>query len=373
MEKNNIALSDTERNKELFEYEMTEVILQLKGEFAKVSGKDLQLDESQFETPSIEIRSDIPNVDIQPISIASIGAEATVSGEAFAIPEIVVENSKIDCPAVSAPVVAMPSQVKIEHPVLDCKTVDKVKAYSTTEANIDLPVISAVVPNVSVKEIPEITVSAIETQSVNAAMKLPQMEAVTNIEVIKIDITDVDIDVNKMKAETGISVSPIIVDTNVPVVSVNYSTASIEVKPNSVSNVTVPKVAKFIACEVSLSDKSIHTPDIPKIQKYNGETVIISNQETKLLDLPKIKTAMFSPTTVDPATLEVDVVQVSDMSALPTEGVNIKIEKPTIDFEYPTARVAEIPTVSIIATENIDVPAIPDYKSVIQELIDSAV
>ena len=45
MESNVNALSDAERNKELFEYEMTEVVLQLKGEFAKVSRKDLGLEE----------------------------------------------------------------------------------------------------------------------------------------------------------------------------------------------------------------------------------------------------------------------------------------------------------------------------------------
>lgn len=373
MEKNNITLSDTERNKELFEYEMTEVILQLKGEFAKVSGKDLQLDESQFETPAMEIRSDIPNVDIQPISIASIGAKTAVSGEAFTIPEIVVENSKIDCPAVSVPVVAMPSQVKIEQPVLDCKTVDKVKEYSATEVDIDLPTISAVDSSVSIKEIPEITVSEIETQSANATMKLPRTEATANIEVIRIDIPDVAINLRKMESEVGMSDSPITVDADVPVVSANYPPVSIEVKPNDVSDIAVPKVAEFTAHEVSLHGVNIQTPKIPKIKKYNGESIILSTQETKLLDFPKIKTAIFSPTTVEPASLEVNAVQVPDMSALSDEGVTINVEKSTFDFEYPTAKVAEIPTVSVITIENLDIPAIPDYKSVIQELIDSAV
>lgn len=373
MEKNNIALSDTERNKELFEYEMTEVILQLKGEFAKVSGKDLQLDESQFETPSIEIRSDIPNVDIQPISIASIGAEATVSSEAFAIPEIVVENSKIDCPAVSAPVVAMPSQVKIEQPVLDCKTVDKVKEYSATEADIDLPTISAVVPSVSIKKIPEITVSEIGTQSVSAAMKLPRTEATANIEVIWVDIPDVAINLRKMETETEISAPPITVDADVPMVSANYPPVSIEVKPNDVSDIAVPKVAEFTAHEVSLQCVNIQTPKIPKIKKYDGESIILSNQETKLLNFPKIKTAMFSPTAVEPTSLEVDAVQVPDMSALPDEGVTINVEKPTFDFEYPTAKVAKIPKVSLKATDNLDIPVMPDFRSEIQDIIDSAV
>lgn len=48
MEQETERLSDVERNKELFEYEMTEVILQLKGEFAKLSGKDLHLEAEQF-------------------------------------------------------------------------------------------------------------------------------------------------------------------------------------------------------------------------------------------------------------------------------------------------------------------------------------
>ena len=373
MEKNNMALSDTERNKELFEYEMTEVILQLKGEFAKVSGKDLQLDERQFETPSMAIKFDIPDVDIQPISIASTGVDTNVSGETFAIPEVVVKKSEIDYPAVPAPVVAMPSNVKVDQPVLGCKTVDEIKAYSATEANIDFPVVSAVVPNVSVKEIPEIIVSDIGTQSVNVTMKLPQAEITANVETIRIDIPNVAINVSNMEAEAEISASPIAVDVDVPVVSVNYSSASIEVKTNNVSNVTVPKVTKYIAHEVSLRNENIQTPKIPKIKKYNGESIIISNQKTKLLDLPKIKTAMFSATTVEPTSLKVDVVQISDMSSLPDEGVTIKVKKPTIDFEYPTAQVAKIPTVSLKATENLNIPVIPDFESEIQDIIDSAV
>ena len=35
MENPNVSLSDIERNKELFEYEMTEVLRQLKGSFTK--------------------------------------------------------------------------------------------------------------------------------------------------------------------------------------------------------------------------------------------------------------------------------------------------------------------------------------------------
>lgn len=426
MEKNNIALSDTERNKELFEYEMTEVILKLKGEFAKVSGKDLQLDESQFEIPPINIHSDIPNVDIKPISITSVGVGTTVSGGAFVIPEVVVENSEIDCPAVPTPVIAMPSEVRIEQPVPDCKTVDKIKAYSVKEAEIILPYVSAVVPSVSIKDIPKITVSAIETQSVDTAVKFFQTEITANIEAIRFDIPDVAVDISKMSSEIGISFLPVNVDVDVPAISVNYSPTSIEVKLDSVSDVSVPRVTKFTAHEVSLPNENIQTPKIPKIRKYNcrsiaildretklfylpqikttmfssinigpvsseadneniqvpkipkikkydGRSIVISNWETKLSDLPKIKAALFSPTTVGPISSEVDVVQVPDMSALPDEEVTVKVEKPKIDFEYPTAKAVKIPAVSLKTAENLEIPVIPDFKPEIQGIIDSVV
>ncbi len=48
MENKQIALSDVERNKELFEYEMTQEILQQMGEFAKNSGKDIKLVDTQL-------------------------------------------------------------------------------------------------------------------------------------------------------------------------------------------------------------------------------------------------------------------------------------------------------------------------------------
>lgn len=371
MEKNNIALSEMERNKELFEYEMTEVILQLKGKFAKISGKDLQLDESQFETPSMEIRSDIPNVDIQPISIASIGAETTFSGDFFTIPEIVIESSKIDCPAVPVPVVSMPFQVKVKQPVLDCKTVDKVKAYAVTEAKINLPIVSAVVPSISIKKIPEITFSEIEIQSFDATIKLPRTRTNASIEVIKVDVLDTTINVSNI--EIDVSTSPITVETDIPMVYGNYSPVSIEVKLNNVSDVSVPKVAEFTVHEVFLTDENIEIPMIPKVKKYNGESIIISNHETKPLDFPEIKTAIFYPTTVEATPLEVDAVRVPDMSSLPDKGVIVKVEKPTIDFEYPTAKVVKIPNVSLKATENLDIPVMPDFESEIQDIIDSAV
>ena len=42
MDEQNMENIDIEKHKELFAYEMTEVVLKLKGEFAVISGKDTQ-------------------------------------------------------------------------------------------------------------------------------------------------------------------------------------------------------------------------------------------------------------------------------------------------------------------------------------------
>lgn len=66
---------DVERCKELFAYEMTEVILMLKGEFAAVSGKNLGLsqyfgEENRMVPPKTVSCGEIPPVEMQPFGIS---------------------------------------------------------------------------------------------------------------------------------------------------------------------------------------------------------------------------------------------------------------------------------------------------------------
>ncbi len=376
MENTNIALSDAERNKELFEYEMTEVILQLKGEFANVSGKDLQLDESRFETPTLNVQSDILPVNIQPVTIEAKSVEISVSDETFVIPEIVLENRTIDCPAVSAPVIAMPSQVSIEQPVLDCKTVDKIETYSATEAKIELPVISVVVPAVSIGSIPEITVSETKIPNTKTDIKLPTAEIVADIEMIRIDIPNVhinlrDIDIN-VDIPTPYNIT-LPVDADIKSISMDYSPILVEVKPSSVDDVTLPKITRYIGQEVSLKNMDAHVPKTPEIFEYNGKCIKISASEIELPVLPKVSTVTIPTVTVEPSSTKVDDVLILDLTMLTNKEVSIKVEKTTINFEYPTAEIVQIPAVIFRSNINIDVPAMPDFASEIQDIIDSAV
>ena len=75
MENIDKTLTDVERNKELFEYEMTQVILQLKGEFASLNSSDLNIDPSSFEVkkPELNFESKSVELDARNITVESVG------------------------------------------------------------------------------------------------------------------------------------------------------------------------------------------------------------------------------------------------------------------------------------------------------------
>ena len=100
-EKDNLTLSDVERNKELFEYEMTEVILQLKGEFAKFTSKDLSFDESQVEVKKPEI-SEIPQVSMELNGFENEVAEVKAGSNQFDLPELNMSEINVDCKSVGS-------------------------------------------------------------------------------------------------------------------------------------------------------------------------------------------------------------------------------------------------------------------------------
>ena len=86
MEEKIIEMTDIEKSKELFEYEMTEIILMLKGEFASVSGKELGYipheisEESRSELLKLLPKTALPPVELQKVEIPKeLAAKLAVS------------------------------------------------------------------------------------------------------------------------------------------------------------------------------------------------------------------------------------------------------------------------------------------------------
>lgn len=102
MEHKAIENIDIERSKELFEYEMTEVLLKLKGEFAVVSGKDTHYSEVAVDTedlsldiaalPVIEqnqVQVQVPSTDIAEIEIKPVKTGGKVKTEFPIVPKFI--------------------------------------------------------------------------------------------------------------------------------------------------------------------------------------------------------------------------------------------------------------------------------------------
>ncbi|SFC28651.1 hypothetical protein [Ruminococcus albus] len=101
MKKEDALVTDIERNKELFEYEMTEVLIKLKGEFATVKGEDVKGDNigMTVEKPNIELKEPKISVDDIHVDIAEIPKVAEVKPiKVTLLDKLLSETSKITAP-----------------------------------------------------------------------------------------------------------------------------------------------------------------------------------------------------------------------------------------------------------------------------------
>ena len=131
MKKDDAIVSDIERNKELFEYEMTDVLIKLKGEFAVVNGKELQgdalgmtVEDVRFELTKPDITVEKPTVgapDIPEISEPSQISIGTVVKPSVTIPDT---KTAMDIPKIESRNELPAQLLKQLAKQLDMKTAD---------------------------------------------------------------------------------------------------------------------------------------------------------------------------------------------------------------------------------------------------------
>lgn len=335
MENNNIALSDAERNKELFEYEMTEVILQLKGEFAKISGKELHLDEAQFENTKLDIPLEIPDVTVKRISLYTGETDALFSGDSFDIPEVKIQCSKINCPAADVPDSIVLESVQLDKPELDCPTVNKMTScsgdsfkipevkiecpaincptvckswsYDMEKAEIKMPVIPETSKKVSVSQLPQVSLSPASISMTDSEINLPEEMAKVTLASISTNIPEISVSVSmpeKVSVEQIYSDMPDVkkIGAYQPVnaeirfasgiqtsdaVNVKFpNDLKVDISPVSADVVSVPKAA-FVPTEVKSEIKCINEMEVPDLSGYSPLSVTEKQISVKIPDTPK--------------------------------------------------------------------------------------
>jgi len=366
MENTESKLNEAEiaRRKELFEYEMTEVLLNLKGEFSNFSKKTMPFD-NEPDVPVVTIPDGNIAVDINAAEMPKI-AETETHGAFFSgLADAAEVNVGINVPDTSA---------KVDFTAPDVKKVD-VTAADTAVKNIAPETVEAVGKSAASVSIPEETKAMLSTVGVKPSVDVSGME----LSAVKLDIS-CDTSVKKVENTLEGLVLDTAVQTSVSVPAASAPDALAEVKTAvEVKPVEVPEAAKVtpIAAAQQGEEISFNIPGIvasakpvPELKEYKA-------------DPPK--TAVKVPEhdisgAADGLSVSVDTeaVKVNDIGSIKLPGSDIlgiklpelhyKLTVPEMTDEVPDIQIAK-PDLS--ALEYPDVPVFPDFTSDIKDIMSS--
>ncbi|MBQ6251020.1 hypothetical protein [Ruminococcus sp.] len=431
---NNVALSDAERNKELFEYEMTEVLLQLKGEFAKFSGKDLKLETTRFAAPEINIQDNIPDIVVEQIKIDTPDIGADLSRKPFVLPDVDIRKTDInyrEAPAVSAVIF---DKVKISSQKTDhlnavrpqCITIEPV-GVRMPEINAEVPLIgkaddiSDVTVQIKTVDIPETKVSMHDLGEVSVrkiSVDIPETEVSmhdlgeVSVRKISVDIPETEVSMHDLGEVSVRKISVDIPETEVSmhdlgevsvrkisvaipdtVINTGYRSAEISVSRSAeaVSVPNIPKNADIPAVNVSI-DADIPTVKLHSAVDYAPVTVKMKENDLIAAEIQQIRP--YSGGSVTRKTAEINDVSVRGITAVkiaevktdskkidvpqsisvsPVKNIAVNVEKAKIDHDCPAIKTVEISPVTIRMTDRIAVPEKPDFSGEIQSILESIV
>ncbi len=409
---NNVALSDAERNKELFEYEMTEVLLQLKGEFAKFSGKDLKLETTRFAAPEINIQDNIPDIVVEQIKIDTPDIGADLSRKPFVLPDVDIRKTDInyrEAPAVSAVVF---DKVKISSQKTDHLNAVRPQSITIEPVGVRMPEINAEVPligkaddisdvtvqiktvdipgtKVSMYDLGEVSVRKISVDIPETKVSVHDLGEVS-VRKISVDIPETEVSMHDLGE---VSVRKISVDIPDTVINTGYRSAEISVSrsaeavsvPNIPKNADIPAVnvsidtdiptvklhsaVAYAPVTVKMKENDLIAAEIQQIRPYSGGSVTRKTAEINDVSVRGITAVKIAEVKTD--SKKIDVPQ--SISVSPVKNIAVNVEKAKIDHDCPAIKTVEISPVTIRMTDRIAVPEKPDFSGEIQSILESIV
>ena len=390
MESKNIALSDAERNKELFEYEMTQVILQLKGEFAKVSGKDIGLDAEQLTAPQISVPESIATVSMMP-SVNNDSVEIPTVDGCHQIPTVQLGETDIICPTVPVPSITTIPNVQVEETELDCPTVPKINGIASQEVTIIFPSVSVDYPKsvntcisdvrfdppkpteISTEiEIPsgkfEIQVDPISSDVPDTEIQLPTISGI-HLETFQYDVPQVKTVKPYVPTDVLLERSAQISDPSSPMVSFKTETVEMTESVSSV-NVTVSQPKQYSPITVETKKYGISEVHTPQMKGYQPCAVQIDRMMVST-PIPEISISEIKPLDSTAFTSDIAVVDVPEIAKNPATNTTVNVQMPSFETEIPTIPTGDIPTVIIYKSNEIPIPDAPDVTADIEMILKS--
>lgn len=397
MDNKQSALSDVERYKELFEYEMTEVILQLKGEFAKVSGKDLKLEHAQLSVPSIDLEVDIPSVELEPIVLKA--QEITgIACESNTIPSVAIDKTNVSCPTVPVVNIKALENVQIDKSQLSCLAVNIHISAELKEASVEKIALNSVNTDITVPQIHEdskvvirnIVLAEIDGASAGVSVDIPNVD----ISVESIDVPDTDI-----KIISNVTLKSENIEIDIPVIHTLPIYEQVDILVDNFTAMDLQSIPRTIRCDITKVDTVMPIIDAVNtnilIKEQTGSIAI----EKIRVDIPKIERLTISAAdNLELRKIKVEVPKISAVSIMISDDLifdkicldgidveaprlnansaslsEISISMPGMNIEYPTVSIAVIPDVNMKKSSNVEVPILHDFSDEIQKIIDTAV
>lgn len=252
---------DIEKSKELFAYEMTEVLLMLKGEFATVSGKNMRYEQW------------------------AVAAENQTIPSAH-IPTVQLEQDQLSLPAVNIPeVIKIPDaptlDTSVSLPPVPDFDLGQLPQVSVKAQRLAVPAITPMGQKVSVPQVPVRKISV----PIPASTDLPKAKN-WGIDVQKIDLTLPQVNMPQPNSVISVSINPIKVQIPevpgfgvLPIKNLVYTDCSVAI-PRS------PQLPQIDSCCVQIHSTVLEVPAASRIPQYVPQTVSVALPVTKAVIVP---------------------------------------------------------------------------------------
>jgi hypothetical protein len=357
-----IAEAEIARRKELFEYEMTEVLLNLKGEFSNISKKNMPFD-NEPDVPAVTIPDGNITVNIDAANMPKIGETETHGAFFSGLADAAEVNVGVDVPDTSAKVDFTAPDIKVE-----------VSAADTAVKTIAPETVDAVGKSAGKVSISEETKTMLSSVDINPAVAVSSAE----MPAVKLDCS-CDTGVKTVNNTLEGLVFDTAVQSKVSVPEASAFEAMAEVKPAvEVKPVAVPE-AKVADGNIAREDTEISFKIPGIIASAEAVPALAEYKAGSLQSKVKVPEQDFSGMSgVMDVSIDTDSVKAAivDAISLPDSDI-LKVELPQMHFKMSIPEMTEeVPEIRLAkpdfsALEYPEVPEFPDFTSNIDDILSS--
>ena len=360
---NKVENINIEKNKELFEYEMTEVILKLKGEFAAFSGKDTRFADMVVDDAKLRINTS-------------------------EVVQVQRENHHIETPAIGSVQQTEAARVEVKETILQLPVIPQIsdeggrkekKAYNTEKADAWQGIVVPVLPSFSKltirKESPEKSLKEVETE-IASSVEVPQLTSVLEsmrdlkkkayVTPASIYVPRTQIKYNSWsKDKSFVQYEKRAIQKTVPEMGRDSLLMSehikrlFEVQAVKKTDINVPQIAPNMNVDIDIKTEA-YVVEVPQITSAGG-----SVQALPAITCESVQIKVLSTKTIEfhEFTKPITVTRRKQIQFQETHSFKCEIKKPTV-----VKAVTTVPELKHIQTYNVDDASIEHQAIVVPDV-----